>query len=56
MQIDIDLKKYLNTKDYEKGIEEFIKNHKYINQKVPNLLDELKKPENQKLRKAILNL
>ena len=56
MQVDIDLKKYLDTKDYETWIKNFIKEHPYIKSKVPNLINELEKEENKKIFEEILKL
>lgn len=56
MQIDIKLKKYLDTEDYEKWIKNFIQEHPYIKLKVPNLIGELEKEENKKLLETILDL
>ena len=56
MQIDIKLKKYLDTEDYEKWIKNFIKEHPYIKSKVPNLINELEKKENRELLEAIIDL
>jgi len=54
MQIDIDLRKYLNTDTYKNWVEAFIENYPYIKAKVPSLINELKK--SKQLWNAILDL